>query len=344
MRRNRQFDPIGAKRKKDVRAVKRKRISVSKEHDELRNTGQGGILRSPSVFLRHITTPTTHEPDLRAPPQRGGRGAADPPKEKLATPRGAYEHSHATYPRPSSEARQRATEVRRRRAANAAAAVERGRQRSNAAERGAHIPPPPAAVAVRRRGARQRPAGRTTREPPPSHAPPPRQSLGRRNLDFDEDSAEARKLVESAAATVSAERQEARVAEATQRALTRLNELESAAAAAERRVRGAEEREATLRRVVDAAKADVRSRARPAVRRLARDARDAVPRLRRGNDGADAPPPLMAWDTLRLVNAPSFDALLDVAEHTRVRVEDLADARIENVLRAVLVRVAACVL
>ena len=92
----------------------------------------------------------------------------------------------------------------------------------------------------------------------------PRQSLGRRNLDFDEDSAtEARKLVESAAATVSAERQEARVAEATQRALTRLNELESAAAAAERRVRGAEEREATLRRVVDAAKADVRSRSRP---------------------------------------------------------------------------------
>ena len=90
-----------------------------------------------------------------------------------------------------------------------------------------------------------------------------RQSLGRRNLDFDEDSAEARKLVESAAATVSAERQEARVAEATQRALTRLNELESAAAAAERRVRGAEEREATLRRVVDAAKADVRSRSRP---------------------------------------------------------------------------------
>ena len=69
--------------------------------------------------------------------------------------------------------------------------------------------------------------------------------------------------MESAAATVSAERQEARVAEATQRALTRLNELESAAAAAERRVRGAEEREATLRRVVDAAKADVRSRARP---------------------------------------------------------------------------------
>ena len=99
----------------------------------------------------------------------------------------------------------------------------------------------------------------------PAHfpQPPPRQSLGRRNLDFDEDSAEARKLVESAAATVSAERQEARVAEATQRALTRLNELESAAAAAERRVRGAEEREATLRRVVDAAKADVRSCARP---------------------------------------------------------------------------------
>ena len=96
-----------------------------------------------------------------------------------------------------------------------------------------------------------------------SPQPPQRQSLGRRNLDFDEDSAEARKLVESAAATVSAERQEARVAEATQRALTRLNELESAAAAAERRVRGAEEREATLRRVVDAAKADVRSRSRP---------------------------------------------------------------------------------
>ena len=96
-----------------------------------------------------------------------------------------------------------------------------------------------------------------------SPAAPQRQSLGRRNLDFDEDSAEARKLVESAAATVSAERQEARVAEATQRALTRLNELESAAAAAERRVRGAEEREATLRRVVDAAKADVRSRSRP---------------------------------------------------------------------------------
>ena len=49
------------------------------------------------------------------------------------------------------------------------------------------------------------------------------------------------KLVESAAATVSAERQEARVAEATQRAQRLSNEPESAAAAAERRVRGAEE-------------------------------------------------------------------------------------------------------
>ena len=67
--------------------------------------------------------------------------------------------------------------------------------------------------------------------------------------------------MESAAATVSAERQ-ARVAEATQRALTRLSSSESAAAAAERRVR-APRSAATLRRVVDAAKADVRSRSRP---------------------------------------------------------------------------------
>ena len=107
------------------------------------------------------------------------------------------------------------------------------------------------------------PVSRSHYSPAVEPRAPARQSLGRRNLDFDEDSTEARKLVESAAATVSAERQEARVAEATQRALTRLNELEAAAAAAERRVRGAEEREATLRRVVDAAKADVRSRSRP---------------------------------------------------------------------------------
>ena len=94
------------------------------------------------------------------------------------------------------------------------------------------------------------------------YSPTAAQSSGRRAL-FDEDGAEARRLVESAAATVSSERhaqQEARVAEATQRALQRLNELETQAAAAERRVRGAEDREATLRRVVDAAKADVERR------------------------------------------------------------------------------------
>ena len=125
---------------------------------------------------------------------------------------------------------------------------------------------PPSAAHISGRSQSQygdAPVSRSHYSPAVEPRAPPRQSLGRRNLDFDEDSAEARKLVESAAATVSAERQEARVAEATQRALTRLNELESAAAAAERRVRGAEEREATLRRVVDAAKADVRSRARP---------------------------------------------------------------------------------
>ena len=151
------------------------------------------------------------------------------------------------YPWPSSEARQRAT-------AFAAAA------------RPTPPPQPPSAAHISGRSQSQygdAPVSRSHYSPAVEPRAPPRQSLGRRNLDFDEDSAEARKLVESAAATVSAERQEARVAEATQRALTRLNELESAAAAAERRVRGAEEREATLRRVVDAAKADVRSRARP---------------------------------------------------------------------------------
>ena len=94
--------------------------------------------------------------------------------------------------------------------------------------------------------------------------------------------------MESAAATVSAERQEARVAEATQRALTPAQRVRiRGGGGGAGRVRGAEEREATLRRVVDAAKADVRSRARPErVGWLATLAICSSPR--RWNDGADA--------------------------------------------------------
>ena len=195
---------------------------------------------TPRSPLRHITTPPLTSPT-------SARRHTEEVEElrtlqkKNSELRRALEQRKA-YPWPSSEARQRATEF-------AAAAAPRP------------TPPPQRPVsAAHISGRSDAPVSRSHYSP----QPPPRQSLGRRNLDFDEDSAtEARKLVESAAATVSAERQEARVAEATQRALTRLNELESAAAAAERRVRGAEEREATLRRVVDAAKADVRSRARP---------------------------------------------------------------------------------
>ena len=199
---------------------------------------------TPRSPLRHITTPPLTSP-TSARRHKEEVEELRTLQKKNSELRRALEQRKA-YPWPSSEARQRATEY---------AAAAR--------------PTPPAAA---RPTPQQRPvsaahiSGRSDAPVSRSHyspQPPPRQSLGRRNLDFDEDSAEARKLVESAAATVSAERQEARVAEATQRALTRLNELESAAAAAERRVRGAEEREATLRRVVDAAKADVRSRARP---------------------------------------------------------------------------------
>ena len=199
---------------------------------------------TPRSPLRHIATPPLTSP-TSARRHKEEVEELRTLQKKNSELRRALEQRKA-YPWPSSEARQRATEY---------AAAAR--------------PTPPAAA---RPTPQQRPvsaahiSGRSDAPVSRSHyspQPPQRQSLGRRNLDFDEDSAEARKLVESAAATVSAERQEARVAEATQRALTRLNELESAAAAAERRVRGAEEREATLRRVVDAAKADVRSRARP---------------------------------------------------------------------------------
>ena len=194
---------------------------------------------TPRSPLRHITTPPLTSP-TSARRHKEEVEELRTLQKKNSELRRALEQRKA-YPWPSSEARQRATEF-------AAAAAPRP------------TPPPqrpPSAAHIS--GRSDAPVSRSHYSP----QPPQRQSLGRRNLDFDEDSAEARKLVESAAATVSAERQEARVAEATQRALTRLNELESAAAAAERRVRGAEEREATLRRVVDAAKADVRSRSRP---------------------------------------------------------------------------------
>ena len=194
---------------------------------------------TPRSPLRHITTPPLTSP-TSARRHKEEVEELRTLQKKNSELRRALEQRKA-YPWPSSEARQRATEF-------AAAAAPRP------------TPPPQRPVsAAHISGRSDAPVSRSHYSP----QPPPRQSLGRRNLDFDEDSTEARKLVESAAATVSAERQEARVAEATQRALTRLNELESAAAAAERRVRGAEEREATLRRVVDAAKADVRSRARP---------------------------------------------------------------------------------
>ena len=194
---------------------------------------------TPRSPLRHIATPPLTSP-TSARRHKEEVEELRTLQKKNSELRRALEQRKA-YPWPSSEARQRATEF-----------VAAAAPRTTPAQR------PPSAAHIS--GRSDAPVSRSHYSP----QPPQRQSLGRRNLDFDEDSAtEARKLVESAAATVSAERQEARVAEATQRALTRLNELESAAAAAERRVRGAEEREATLRRVVDAAKADVRSRSRP---------------------------------------------------------------------------------
>ena len=199
---------------------------------------------TPRSPLRHIATPPLTSPNS-ARRHKEEVEELRTLQKKNSELRRALEQRKA-YPWPSSEARQRATEY-------AAAA----RPTPPAAARPTPQQRPPSAAHIS--GRSDAPVSRSHYTP----QAPPRQSLGRRNLDFDEDSTEARKLVESAAATVSAERQEARVAEATQRALTRLNELESAAAAAERRVRGAEEREATLRRVVDAAKADVRSRARP---------------------------------------------------------------------------------
>ena len=197
---------------------------------------------TPRSPLRHITTPPLTSP-TSARRHKEEVEELRTLQKKNSELRRALEQRKA-YPWPSSEARQRATEY-------AAAA----RPTPPAAARPTPQQRPPSAAHIS--GRSDAPVSRSHYSP----QPPQRQSLGRRNLDFDEDSAEARKLVESAAATVSAERREAHVAEATQRALTRLNELESAAAAAERRVRGAEEREATLRRVVDAAKADVRSRA-----------------------------------------------------------------------------------
>ena len=195
---------------------------------------------TPRSPLRHIATPPLTSPTSARRHKEEVEELRTLQKKNSELRRALAQRK--AYPWPSSEARQRATEF---------AAAARPTP-----------PQPPSAAHISGRSQSQygdAPVSRSHYSP----QPPPRQSLGRRNLDFDEDSAEARKLVESAAATVSAERQEARVAEATQRALTRLNELESAAAAAERRVRGAEEREATLRRVVDAAKADVRSRSRP---------------------------------------------------------------------------------
>ena len=198
---------------------------------------------TPRSPLRHIATPPLTSP-TSARRHKEEVEELRTLQKKNSELRRALEQRKA-YPWPSSEARQRATEFAAAARPTPTAAWPTPQQR------------PPSAAHIS--GRSDAPVSRSHYSP----QPPARQSLGRRNLDFDEDSTEARKLVESAAATVSAERQEARVAEATQRALTRLNELETAAAAAERRVRGAEEREATLRRVVDAAKADVRSRARP---------------------------------------------------------------------------------
>ena len=209
---------------------------------------------TPRSPLRHITTPPLTSP-TSARRHKEEVEELRTLQKKNSELRRALEQRKA-YPWPSSEARQRATEFA------AAARPTPPPQRATPPQQR-----PPSAAHISGRSQSQygdAPVSRSHYSPAVEPRAPPRQSLGRRNLDFDEDnSTEARKLVESAAATVSAERQEARVAEATQRALTRLNELESAAAAAERRVCGAEEREAKLRRVVDAAKADVRSRSRP---------------------------------------------------------------------------------
>ena len=209
---------------------------------------------TPRSPLRHITTPPLTSP-TSARRHKEEVEELRTLQKKNSELRRALEQRKA-YPWPSSEARQRATEYA------AAARPTPPPQRATPPQQR-----PPSAAHISGRSQSQygdAPVSRSHYSPAVEPRAPPRQSLGRRNLDFDEDnSTEARKLVESVAATVSAERQEARVAEETQRALTRLNELESAAAAAERRVRGAEEREATLRRVVDAAKADVRSRSRP---------------------------------------------------------------------------------
>ena len=151
---------------------------------------------TPRSPLRHITTPPLTSP-TSARRHKEEVEELRTLQKKNSELRRALEQRKA-YPWPSSEARQRATEF-------AAAARP--------------TPPPQRPVsAAHISGRTDAPVSRSHYSPAVEPRAPPRQSLGRRNLDFDEDSAEARKLVESAAATVSAERQEARVAEATQRA------------------------------------------------------------------------------------------------------------------------------
>ena len=214
-----------------------------------------GTPRSP---LRHIATPPLTSPGGTATSPHSAHRHKEEVEELRSLQKRNSELRRAlterkAYPWPSSAAKLRETEY----AAAAAPRPPRSAPRPPSQSQYGATPRPPSAAHV---------SGRSQYGDAPvsrSHySPTAAQSSGRRAL-FDEDGAEARRLVESAAATVSSERhaqQEARVAEATQRALQRLNELETQAAAAERRVRGAEDREATLRRVVDAAKADVERR------------------------------------------------------------------------------------
>lgn len=206
---------------------------------------------TPRSPLRHITTPPLTSPNSAHRHKEEVEELRSLQKRNSELRRALTERK--AYPWPSSEAKLRATEY----AAAAAPRPPRSPPRPpSQSQYGTTLRPPSAAHVSGRSQYGDAPVSRS------HYSPTAAQSSGRRAL-FDEDGADARQLVESAAATVSSERHaqhEARVAEATQRALQRLNELENQAAAAERRVRGAEDREATLRRVVDAAKADVERR------------------------------------------------------------------------------------
>ena len=133
---------------------------------------------TPRSPLRHITTPPLTSP-TSARRHKEEVEELRTLQKKNSELRRALEQRKA-YPWPSSEARQRATEY---------AAAARPTP-----------PQPPSAAHISGRSQSQygdAPVSRSHYSP----QPPQRQSLGRRNLDFDEDSAEARKLVESAAAT-----------------------------------------------------------------------------------------------------------------------------------------------